>query len=138
MQATTLALNTAATSEALNAWATRAAYEVMVEETKRRSDFGTWLLYLAGGLALIGTGYVILAWARRAARAPTPIQAEVIFGASTVVDVEPVSLPLLPSGPMHAPPVRKIDDLRMAQAMQRWWDSQGTEGHDEHTSDYTH
>lgn len=54
-----------ATRDALDAQATRSAYEIAFAETRRRSDFGAFLLYLAGALAMAATTGFVIAWARR-------------------------------------------------------------------------
>ncbi len=54
-----------ATRDAIDAQATRAAYEMAFEDSKRRSDFGVFLLYLAGTLAMIVALGFVVTWTRR-------------------------------------------------------------------------
>lgn len=83
-----------ATRQAVDLEATQAAYDVQLAEIKRRSDFGTCLLYLAGILAIGGCAFVIWTGARaitsKKAQPASPIAGGVI------IDVTPFELPALP------------------------------------------
>ncbi len=98
-QAIDAAQSAQATRQAVDLEATQAAYDVQLVEIKRRSDFGTWLLYLAGILAIGGCAFVV--W-----RLVSPIGAHTITPDTTkpvtpvadgiIIDVIPLELPALP------------------------------------------
>jgi hypothetical protein len=135
--ATRQALDADATRQALDADATRAAYNVKLSEMQRRSDFGTWILYLAGILALVAIGLFLFFWVRSAARrvtmaapthsapaAATPSEGEI------VIDVTPFPQPALP-GPVNrmAGSVGVIDNPQVVKAFKEYLDK-NAERHD--------
>lgn len=103
-----------ATRAALDAQATVAAYNVALETSRRQAEVGIALLWIAAALAIAGTGYMIITWAKRNSK-PAP-QASTV-----VIDVAPVAL--FPA-PKNALQVQVINDTTMNDAIRRWWDAQ--------------
>lgn len=96
-----------ATRAAIDADATRAAYDVAMGEMQARSDFGTLLLYIAGSLAIIACGSFFFWWAIQAARR----------AADDMQPIKPVTAAATPSGviidavPMIAAPNRRMSGI---------------------------
>lgn len=123
-QAIQAAQSVRATRDALDAQATIAAYDVAIGTSRRQAEVGVTLLWTAAALAIVGAGYVIIAWARSVAnRSPKPApQADtVITGWACASRVAPV--PLLPA-PRDAVQVQVINDTAMNDVIRRWWDAQ--------------
>jgi len=121
--------STMATRAVLDARATDTAYQIQAAEIKQRSDFGTFLLYLAGALAMVGVAYVIavlaVAVARKLTEQPKPV---VSAAGDIVIDGEYHTLPMLPPGAPQQPKVNTVNDPRILEAIAAWWDN--SEGQD--------
>ncbi len=125
-QATAQAIHAAATSQALDAQATRAVYEIAIAQSQDQARLGQAMLYLAAALALGGVAYVVIVWARAAARKvvqPASGQAAAMVG-DVVIDVTPAPLPALPMSATRMSRVKIINDPRVVAAAVRWFDGQ--------------
>jgi len=124
-QAVSAAQAAQATLDSQRVTATAAGYELAYQQSREQADLGRSLLYLAAAMALIGTGWVILAWVRRLAGGGKPVaqgQAPVCLG--DVIDITPVGLPLLPAGQAEMPGVRIVNDPRIIEAIGEWFHSE--------------
>ncbi len=122
-----------ATSQAQDAAATSTAYSLAYQQSKEQADLGRNLLYLAAALALGGCAYVVMTWARAAARRldpspagrafdPGPVRWEPAGAGGVVVDVTPSNLPALPGPSVRMPDqVRIVNDPDLSAKIEKWF-----------------
>jgi len=120
IEATAQALSASATRNVIDAEATRAAYDLRITQSQEQARLGRILLYIAAGLSLLGTAYVIATWARAIAKRltakpkPTTQTAKV---ESVVIDGEFEKPPAerMPEG------VNFVNDPALTDAIGRWF-----------------
>lgn len=120
-QAAAQALSAEATRNVFDAQATRAAYDLRIAQSQEQARLGRILLYIAAGLSLLGTAYVIATWARAIAKRLTakPKPTTQTTAADSVIDGEYQKLPeskeRMPEG------VNFVDDPALTDAIGRWF-----------------
>jgi hypothetical protein len=128
-QATAQALSASATRNVIDAQATRAAYDLRIAQSQEQARLGRILLYVAAGLSLLGTAYVIATWARaiaahlarRLTRLALPIAPKPMPQTAEVDSVIDGEFEKSPMSTERMPDVHMVDDAALTDAIGKWF-----------------